>query len=238
LSADNLADILSADNVVNVTNQTSDLERDIATSYFNYAQRLIAACVPGSPCDYESIIKLYDQALASNTTMLKKTDGLLYLYQGKAYAQIQLEKYSDAVATVDAGLAVYPQDAMLWNNKGYALKSLGKTQDALTAYDKSVSFDRNYTIAHINRGDVLIQMGRYSEAITAYTRANETDPFNIAAYDGLEAAKKGESASNQTMTILIVIVLIAAIGIVVWYIKFRKPSEPAPEKKRKKSAKK
>ena len=37
LSADNLADILSAGNVVNVTNQTSDLERDIATSYFNYA---------------------------------------------------------------------------------------------------------------------------------------------------------------------------------------------------------
>jgi tetratricopeptide (TPR) repeat protein len=139
---------------------------------------------------------------------------------------------------VDAGLAVYPQDAMLWNNKGYALKSLGKTQDALTAYDKSVSFDRNYTIAHINRGDILIQMGRYSEAVTAYTRANETDPFNIAASDGLAAAKKGESASNQTMIILIVIVLIAATGIVIWYIKFRKPADPAPEDRKKKSKKK
>lgn len=238
LSADNLADILSAGNVVNVTNQTSDLERDIATSYFNYAQRLLAACVPGGSCDYESIIKLYDQALASNTTMLKKTDGILYLYQGKAYAQIQLEKYSDAVATADAGLAINPQDAILWNNKGYALTRLGKTQDALAAYDKSVSFDRNYTIAHINRGDVLSQMGRYSEAVAAYTRANETDPFNVAASGGLKAAKKSESESNQTMTILIVIVLIAAIGIVVWYVKFRKPADPAPEDKKKRSKKK
>ena len=72
-------------------------------------------------------------------------------------------------------------------------------------------------------------MGRYSEAVAAYTRANETDPFNIAASDGLEAAKKGESESIRTMTILMVIVLIVAIGIVVWYVKFRKPAEPAPE---------
>ena len=39
----------------------------------------------------------------------------------KAYAQIQLENYTDAIATVDAGLALYPRDAMLWNNKGIAL---------------------------------------------------------------------------------------------------------------------
>jgi tetratricopeptide (TPR) repeat protein len=170
--------------------------------------------------------------------MLKKTDALLYLYQGKTYAQIKLEKYSDAVATADAGLAIYPTDAMLWNNKGYALSRLGKTQDALTAYDKSISLNRNYTKAYINQGDILIQMGKYSEAVAAYTRANETDPFNIAASDGLEAAKKGEAGSNQTITIILIIVLVAAAGVVVWYVKIRKPAEPAPEEKRKKSRKK
>lgn len=238
LSADNLTDILSADNVAAVTNLTPDLERDMATSYFNYAQKILAACVPGASCDYESAIRFYDQALASNTTMLKQTDGLLYLYQGKAYALIQLESYSEAVATLDAGLAVYPNDAMLWNNKGYALYRLGKTQDALTAYDKSVSFDGTYTTALINQGDALMKMGRYSEAVAAYTRANETDPFNIAASDGLGAAKKGEAESIRTMTILAIIVLVVAIGIVVWYVKFRKPAEPAPEERKGKSKKK
>jgi tetratricopeptide (TPR) repeat protein len=234
-----LVTVLVVQPVLSATTTTSDnLEKDIATSYFNNAQRLLAACAPGASCDYESAIKMYDQALASNTTMLEKTDGLLYLYQGKAYAQIQLENYSAAVATLDAGLAVYPKDAMLWNNKGYALHRLGKTQDALASYDKSVSFDRNYTIAHINRGDVLSQMGRYTEAVSAYTRANETDPFNIAAYDGLMVAKKGEAESTRTMTILTVIILIAIIGIVVWYLKFRKPAEPAPEEKKAKSKKK
>jgi len=216
----------------NVTATSDNLENDVSTSYFNNAEQLV---VKG---DYENAIKLFDQALASNTTMLKKTDALLYLYRDKAYAQIQLEKYSDAAGTLDAGLAFYPNDAMLWNNKGYALERLGKTQDALASYDKSVSFDRNYTTAYINRGNVLSQMGRYSEAVAAYTQANATDPFNTAAADGLEAARKGESASNQTTTILIVSFLVALIGVVVWYVKFRKPAEPAPDEKKKKSKKK
>ena len=216
----------------NITMTSDNLEKDAATGLYNSGDVIL---VKG---DYENAIKLFDQALASNTTMLKKTDALLYLYRDKAYAQIQLGKYTDAIATVDAGLALYPSDAMLWNNKGYALNRLGKTQDALTAYDKSVSFDSNYTTAYINRGDILSQMGRYTEAVAAYTKANETDPFNIAAADGLAAAKKGESGSSMTMTIISVIVIIAAAGVVIWYVKFRKPAEPAPEEKKSKSKKK
>ena len=230
LSADNMALFLNSSNVTNVTSY--HLENDTATGLYNSGDVLV---VKG---DYENAIMLFDRALASNTTMLKKTDAILYLYRDKAYAQIQLGNYTDAIATVDAGLALYPSDAMLWNNKGYALSRLGKAQDALAAYDKSVSFDRNYTTAYINQGDILSQMGSYTEAVAAYTKANETDPFNIAAADGLAAAKKGESQSFPTMTILIVIVLIAAAGVVIWYVKFRKPAEPAPEEKREKIKKK
>lgn len=223
--------VLSADTrVANVTSE--HLENDAATSFYNNGEQLV---VNG---DYENAIKLFDQALASNTTIIKKTDAILYLYRDKAYAQIQLVKYTDAIATVDAGLALFPNDAMLWNNRGYALSRLGKTQDALTAFDKSVSFDRNYTTAYINRGDTLSQVGRYTEAVAAYTRANETDPFNIAAADGLAAAKKGEAQSFPTMAILLVIVVIAAAGVVIWYVKFRKPAKPAPEEKKSKSKKK
>jgi tetratricopeptide (TPR) repeat protein len=249
-----LVTVLVVQPVLSATTTTSDnLEKDIATSYFNNAQRILAACDPGAACDYESAVKMYDQALASNTTMLKKTDALLYLYQGKAYAQIQLENYSAAVATVDAGLAAYPNDAMLWNNKGYALYRLGKTQDALVAYDTSISFDGNYTNALINRGNLLNEVGRYSEAAVTFIKANETDPFNINASDGLKAARArtGESgnnlptttnqtATNQPVTtvLIIVIVLVAAIGIIVCYVKSRKQAGPAPEEKKDTSGKK
>jgi len=214
----------------NYTLTSDNLEKDAATGLYNSGEVLL---VKG---DYGNAIQLFDQALASNTTMLIKTDALLYLYRDEAYAKIQLGNTTDAIATMDAGLALYPSDPMLWNNKGYALNLLGKTQDALTAYDKSISFNPNYTTAYLNRGDALSQMGRYTEAAAAFTRANETDPFNIAAADGLAAAKKGESGSS--MTGILVIVLIVAAGIIVWYVKFRKPAVPAPEEKNEKTKKK
>jgi tetratricopeptide (TPR) repeat protein len=219
--------------VSSAVTQTSDnIQKDAATSYYNNGDILL---VKG---DYENAIALFDQALASNTTLIKKSDALLYLYRDKGYAQIQLANYTAAVATLDAGLALYPKDAMLWNNKGYALFRLGKFEDALASYNSAVSFDSNYTIAHINRGDTLSRMGKYSEAVAAYTRANETDPGNKAAAEGLTAAKVAEASWAQTMTIVLVIVVIAAAGIVIWYVKFRKPAEPAVDEKKGKSKKK
>ena len=32
----------------------------------------------------------------------------------------RLGNYTDAITTIGAGLAEYPNDDMLWNNKGYA----------------------------------------------------------------------------------------------------------------------
>lgn len=236
LSVENLTDVVTGPAKGNVTktvvNYTADLENDAATKLFNYGQQSV---ILG---DFTYAISYYDKALAENTTMIKKTDAILYLYQGKAYSLIQLQKYSDAVTTADEGLKLYPKDAMLWNNKGFALYRLGKTQEALVSYNSAISLDGNYTNAYINKGNALNDMGKYSEAIVAYKQANETDPFNIVAYDGLEAARKSEAASSQTTTIILVVGLIAAVGIVVWYIKFRKPSEPAPEDKKKRSRKK
>jgi tetratricopeptide (TPR) repeat protein len=219
---------LSAENVTKiVTNHTEELEKDQGTIFYNYgAQSLNLG-------DFDSAIRYFDQALAENTSMLKKTDALLYLYQNKAYVLIQQGKYADAVSTVDAGLAQYPRDPKLWNNKGYASYNLGKQQEALQAYDTALSFDGNYTNALLNKGTTLMKMGRYAEAVAAFTRADETDPGNVAAAEGLAVAKQGDAESSRTMTIVLVVALIAAIGIVVWYVKFRKPAEPAPEEKKK-----
>jgi tetratricopeptide (TPR) repeat protein len=232
LSAENMTEVITGKNVASVTNYTADLEKDAANQLYNYGVQSITIG------DYSNAIAFFDKALAENTTMLKKTDALLYLYQGKTYSLIKLEKYSDTVVTADAGLAIYPGDAMLWNNKGWALQNLMKDQEALAAYDKAISLDGNYTNALLNKANLLNRMGKYPEAAAAFIRANETDPFNINASDGLEAAKKGGSGSAQTTTIIMAIVLIALIGIVVWYVKIRKPTNPAPEEKKTKFKKK
>ena len=204
---------------------------DEATTYYNAGEVLL------DRGEYARAVTSFDQALASNTTMMKMSDALLYVYRDKGYSQIQLKDYTGAIQTFDQGLSLYPKDNMLWNNKGYANYNLGKYPDALTSYDNALKFEKNYTIALINKGDTLSKMGQYQSAVDTYKLALETDPGNRDATTGLAAAQQAAaSAIPTTMIVIIVLVIIVAAGA-VWYIKFRKP-EVKPEEKKSKGKKK
>jgi tetratricopeptide (TPR) repeat protein len=206
--------------------------QDPALTFYNRGVRVL------SENDYANAILLFDQALASNTTQIKWTDALLYTYQGKAYALIQLGKFDDAIQAVDQGLAVYPKDTMLWNNKGYAQFKQGNYAGAVASYDKALSFDKNFTPSLINKGDALYQMGRFQDAIDAYNAVLVNNPNNTAATAGLALAQpKAAAAMQTTIIVLIVIVIIAAAGA-IWYVKFRKPVEEKKPEKKEKSKKK
>ena len=204
--------------------------KDEATSYYNAGEILL------NQNNYERAIASFDQALASNTTIIKVSEALLYTYRDKGYAQIQLKRYDDAIQTFDQGLSLYPRDKMLWNNKGYANYNLGKYQDALTAYNNAIRFEKNYTIALINKGDTLSKMGQYQGAVDAYTKALESDPGNRDATTGLAAAQQGAASAIPTTMIVIVILIIIVAGGAIWYFKFRKP-EVKPEEKKSKGKK-
>jgi len=140
--------------------------------------------------DYAKAIEAFDLALASNTTMIRWSDALLYTYQNKGYALIQLNNYTAAVQTIDQGLSIYENDEMLWYNKGFALFKLGKYPDALNAYDKVLQINNQSVPALNNKGDTYFQMGRYQDAVDSYIRANEIDPGNSYAAAGLEKAQR------------------------------------------------
>jgi tetratricopeptide (TPR) repeat protein len=204
--------------------------KDEATTYYNRAELLL------NTNDYERAIATFDQALASNTTMIKMSDALLYTYRDKGYAQIQLKKYDEAIQTLDQGLALYPKDKMLWNNKGYANYNLGKYQDALAAYNNAIKFEQNYTIALINKGDTLSKMQDYQGAVDAYKSALASEPGNPNVTDKLAVAQKAADSSMQTtMIVIAIVIIIVAIGA-VWYFKFRKP-EVKPEEQKSKGKK-
>ena len=207
----------------------NETPKDEATVFYNRGVQLLSAN------DYERAISSFDQALASNITLIKMSDGLLYTYQGKGHALIQLGRYDDAIRTLDSGLNIFPNDTILWNNKGYALFKLQRYEQAVTAYNRALALDNTFTNSLINKGDALYQMGRFSEAVDAYNKALETDPGNSVATNGLDLAKKAAAAASadatKTTAIILVIILIIAAGGVIWYIKFRKPAEvKIPEK--------
>jgi tetratricopeptide (TPR) repeat protein len=191
---------------------------DAATTYYNTAVQLTA------DGNYAEAIGLYNQALGSNTTTIKATDALLYTYQGKAYAQIQLGNYTEAIATLDTGLEQYPKDPKLWNNKGYAQYSLGKYADAVISYDRALAIDSNYTGAMINKGNALVKSGNYQDAINVYQAALVSDPGNSEATAKLaDAEKAAASVSQITMIILVVVVIIAAAGV-AYYVTRKMPA--------------
>ncbi len=208
----------------------AEAPKDEATTYYNRAELLL------NTNDYERAIATFDQALASNTTMIKMSDALLYTYRDKGYAQIQLKKYDEAIQTFDQGLALYPKDKMLWNNKGFANYNLGKYQDALTAYNNAIRFEQNYTIALINKGDTLSKMQDYQGAVDAYKSALASEPGNPNVTDKLAVAQKAADSSMQTtMIVIAIVIIIVAVGA-FWYFKSRKP-EVKPEEKKSKGKK-
>ena len=205
---------------------------DAGTTFYNKGVVLL------NSNEYQRAIELFNQALASDTTMIRQSDALLYTYQGKSYALIQLNKYEDAVLTLDEGLKIYPKDFMLWNNKGYALYNLGKYPDALKSYDTALGIDQNYTPSLVNKGDTLYKMGKFTEAVDAYSKANVTDPGNKKAMEGLDKAQKAASSEIPLTPIVIIVILVIVAGGVIYYLKFRKPAEEKPTEKKTKGKKK
>jgi tetratricopeptide (TPR) repeat protein len=167
---------------------------DAATAFYNTGVLLL------EEKEYARAIAAFDQALASNTTMIWWSDALLYTYQNKAYALIQLNNYTAAVQTIDEGLATYENDEKLWYNKGFALFKLGRYQEAINAYDKVLMINNQSVPALNNKGDTYFQMGRYQEAVDSYIRAKEIDPGNSYATNGLEKAQR-ELATTTLPTI-------------------------------------
>jgi len=167
---------------------------DAATAFYNRGELLLQSK------DYARAIEAFDQALASNTTMIRWSDALLYTYTDKGYALIQMNNYTAAIQTIDQGLALYENDEMLWYNKGFALFKLGNYQDALNAYDKVLQINNQSVPALNNKGDTYFQMGRYQDAVDSYLRANEKDPGNSYASAGLEKAQRALAAATPPTT--------------------------------------
>ena len=164
---------------------------DAATAFYNSGEMFLQSK------EYARAIQAFDQALASDITMINQSDALLYLYTDKAYALIQLDNFTGAIQTIDQGLARYPKDEMLWYNKGFALFRLGNYQDALNAYDKVLLINNQSVPAFNNRGDTLFQMGRYQDAVDSYLRANVIEPGNTYAAAGLEKAQQALATAPQ-----------------------------------------
>jgi predicted O-linked N-acetylglucosamine transferase (SPINDLY family) len=83
----------------------------------------------------------------------------------------QQGRNSEALAEIDAALALKPGDAEAHLNRANVLKGLGRDAEALDGYARALELKPDWPQALNNRGTVLQAQGRHEEALETYDRA-------------------------------------------------------------------
>jgi predicted O-linked N-acetylglucosamine transferase (SPINDLY family) len=83
----------------------------------------------------------------------------------------QTGRLDQALADMEAALAIEPDDAETLLNHANVLKSLNRLDAALAGFDRALAVKPDWPQALNNRGTVLQALGRYDEALVAYDQA-------------------------------------------------------------------
>ncbi|HKW41067.1 MAG TPA: tetratricopeptide repeat protein [Gemmatimonadales bacterium] len=88
----------------------------------------------------------------------------------KGAALIELERYREALATLEQALDLDPDLALVWHELGYAAFRLGDRNRALLALDRAFALEPHTETLRL-RGRILRDAGRYQAAEVAYEGA-------------------------------------------------------------------
>jgi len=106
-------------------------------------------------------------------------------------AKFGLGRYEDAIADLDAALAMKPDDEMAIESRGMADYHLARYSDAVADYDKALALAPSRTFLFYERGISLVRLARYDEALSDLDRAIARLPLFFAAYIARSAAQYG-----------------------------------------------
>ena len=123
-------------------------------------------------------------------------EGLAFhLYSDTAYhphdeAGLELRGLADGTVHLDpVAQQVRRNYAMMTTNRGIYLASWERHVEAIDAYQRALVIDSAYPLAYRKLGDSFFALGWYAEAVDAYQQAVALDLEDVAARQGLEAAR-------------------------------------------------
>lgn len=110
------------------------------------------------------------------------------------------QKYAEAEAVLEKGVALAPLDSDLHNALGSVLDTLGKPEAAIAMYRKAIQLDPEFVPLQFNLAQVLLQQGQWEEGWELYDSRlafRDTDKFpetNAAIW-------KGEDLNGKTILV-------------------------------------
>ena len=103
-------------------------------------------------------------------------------------ARAQAGRNAEALADLDAALALKPGDADALLNRANVLKALGRHEAALAGFDAALAARPGWPQALNNRGSVLQDLKRPGDALASYDAALKSDPRFSAALNNRGSA--------------------------------------------------
>lgn len=119
-------------------------------------------------------------------------------YHHHAAVLMLLERYDEAIASLDRTLALAPDTAKAHLDRALALHALERNAEALTAIERAIALVPNAAKLHVDRSTVLYHVGRLDEALAAVERAAALEPQNEDALfsRGFFALLRGDFAAG------------------------------------------
>ena len=161
------------------------------------AQRLTrVAQVAEAQTRYIDAIKAYETIalIAKNSP---KIAGAALLHAGNVYMRIG--RFTDAVASYRASLALDAGSAAAQNNLGEALGELKQYQAALKAFQQATALDSTYVKARYNMGVTYDKLGQLKYAEFVYRILIRDHPDFALAYDGMAVTLSKSGRSREAI---------------------------------------
>lgn len=128
---------------------------------------------------FETALEIFDRAISAGIDRPVKVQNSTFSFQylllvHKSTALMELERYEEALSTLEAAIKKSSQDANLWHSKGAALLMLERFEDAIKCFDYVLQTDPDSTKATVawnNKGVAFFGLKKYDDALKAFDQA-------------------------------------------------------------------
>jgi tetratricopeptide (TPR) repeat protein len=122
---------------------------------------------------YDQAIEEFNKILAMDLNTRIAPAVASVAYKGRAFAHIQKEQYSAALADCNKAIETNPQDAQTFAYRGEAYYKTEKYDEAIADCNKAIALNPNLAVAYRTRGFARKDKGDYDGAIADFNKFQE-----------------------------------------------------------------
>lgn len=109
--------------------------------------------------------------------------------KAKGNQAVKENKFEEALQHYSGGIAVDPDNHVLYSNRSAVLARLGRYQEALSDAERTVELKPDWPKGYSRLGYPLLQLGRCQEAKEKYQEGLKLEPDNQQLKEGLAEAE-------------------------------------------------